>query len=67
MSVVCLEPELEIQQRIEFTRALMNRLAEELGHVHPKVMQCSQQLDMLLLEYYAITGSMRAYPLRRQG
>ncbi|MBD0383432.1 aspartyl-phosphate phosphatase Spo0E family protein [Paenibacillus sp. WST5] len=29
-------------------------LSNEYGFLHPEVQQCSQQLDELLLQYYAI-------------
>lgn len=58
MCVACQEPEAEIKARIERKRSHMNRLADELGHVHPTVMVVSQQLDELLLQYYAVTRSM---------
>jgi hypothetical protein len=59
MCVACLEPEAEIKASIERKRSHMNRLADELGHVHPTVMIVSQQLDELLLQYYAISRSIR--------
>lgn len=59
MCVACPEPEAEIRMRIERKRSHMNKLAEELGHVHPAVMVVSQQLDELLLQYYALTRRMR--------
>lgn len=48
-------PEIEITKQIESVRSKMNRLADELGIVHPQVMRCSQMLDELLLEYYTLT------------
>lgn len=51
-----LEPEAGINEKIERTRARMNHLADELGYVHPKVLFVSQQLDLLLLEFYALTA-----------
>ncbi|MDF2926196.1 MAG: Spo0E like sporulation regulatory protein [Paenibacillaceae bacterium] len=65
MAIACLKPEAEINQKIEFARDRMNRLADELGHHHPKVMICSQQLDELLLEFYALTCSMYRRTLSR--
>lgn len=58
MCVACLEPVADIQVKIEDKRSLMNRLADELGHVHPAVMRASQQLDELLLQYYSVTRSI---------
>lgn len=54
MTVACSNPEMEIARQIELTRSQMNRLADELGHVHPNVLRCSLMLDELLLKYYAI-------------
>jgi hypothetical protein len=65
MSIACQEPEAEIKQQIELTRTQMNRLADELGHVHPRVVFWSQRLDELLMQYYDVTRTMRVRPLSR--
>ncbi|WP_438446483.1 Spo0E family sporulation regulatory protein-aspartic acid phosphatase [Gorillibacterium sp. sgz5001074] len=59
MCVACLEPIEDIVVKIENKRSLMNRLADELGIVHPAVMRASQQLDELLLQYYSIARSFQ--------
>lgn len=59
LSVKCPNTEKNIQTEIEFARAQMNRLADELGVRHPAVVKASQMLDELLLQYYALTGGMR--------
>lgn len=64
MCVACLEPVSDIQVKIEDKRSLMNRLADELGHVHPAVMKVSQQLDELLLQYYTITRAIHRAAIR---
>lgn len=49
---ISVEREGDIQNQIEDARLHMIRLADELGHVHPTVLTCSQKLDKLVLKYY---------------
>lgn len=65
--VACFKPELEIMRQIEHTRAQMNRLANELGIEHPQVVRCSQNLDRLLLDYYAASDRSRRQTVPVQG
>lgn len=51
-------PEADIKVKIEKKRSHMNRLADELGHVHPSVMRVSEQLDELLMQYYRAVRRM---------
>lgn len=59
MNMICTHSESDIQSEIEAARAEMNRLADELGVRHPAVVRASQMLDELLLQYYAVYGSVR--------
>ena len=36
---------------IEYKRKVMYKMARDLGHTHPKVIMCSQELDALLNKY----------------
>lgn len=65
MSNACLDSEAEIKEQIESTRAQMNRMADELGYIHPEVMRCSQKLDELLLQYYDIARSFSKFRMGR--
>lgn len=67
ISMKCPNTENNIQSEIEFARAQMNRLADELGIRHPAVVRASQMLDELLLQYYALTGAVRIKRSLRSG
>lgn len=47
---------LLMEEQIERTREHMRQMAGELGFLHPDVVRCSEQLDELLLNYYAVMG-----------
>lgn len=44
-------------EEIERTREHMKQMAGRLGFLHPDVVRCSEHLDQLLLEYYALIGN----------
>jgi hypothetical protein len=41
-----------ISQDIEKTRRRMERLGDEYGLLDPKVLSCSEELDLLVIKYY---------------
>ncbi|WP_312029605.1 aspartyl-phosphate phosphatase Spo0E family protein [Paenibacillus sedimenti] len=53
-SIFVTEPQERLNIEIEQLRGQMVILSNEYGFLHPEVQQCSQQLDELLLQYYAI-------------
>jgi hypothetical protein len=58
-----LESLSEMSIEIERVRAQMIQLGDEYGLMHPKVHQCSNQLDILLLHYYELDRLIRLLPL----
>jgi hypothetical protein len=42
----------QLNEAIENLRMEMMLLGDKLGLAHPSVQHCSEQLDLLLLEYY---------------
>jgi flagellar biosynthesis regulator FlbT len=50
MTLLLNEP-LEATQEIEMYREQLVRLVGQYGFLHPEVVQCSERLDKLLLEY----------------
>ncbi len=44
----------ELRQAIELMRMKMILLGDQLGLSHPMVQHCSEELDVLLLEYYLL-------------
>ncbi|TVY08510.1 aspartyl-phosphate phosphatase Spo0E family protein [Paenibacillus cremeus] len=44
---------------IEKVREQMVRLGCQFGLMHPEVQRCSQQLDVLLIRYYAIDHRLK--------
>lgn len=60
MTLVYLDlPQPEIEEEIERMRERMSRMAGQLGVLHPDVVRCSEHLDKLLLQYYAIKSLRR--------
>lgn len=47
-------PRTRMEDEIERTREHMSQMAGRLGVLHPDVVRCSEVLDELLLQYYAI-------------
>ncbi|WP_189011753.1 aspartyl-phosphate phosphatase Spo0E family protein [Paenibacillus marchantiophytorum] len=48
------EPQERLNIEIEQLRSQMVILGSTHGFLHPDVQQCSQELDLLLLQYYAL-------------
>lgn len=49
----------DISSEIEQVRQRMNTLGGSHGLLHPEVMKCSQQLDELLIQHYALEKRRR--------
>lgn len=54
MAVAYIDCEMELEWEIEQNREEMRSLADQLGFLHPEVIRCSERLDELLLQYYAV-------------
>ncbi|UKS30994.1 aspartyl-phosphate phosphatase Spo0E family protein [Paenibacillus sp. HWE-109] len=48
------EPQERLNIEIEQLRSQMVSLGNAHGFLHPDVQQCSRELDLLLLQYYAL-------------
>ncbi|WNR45640.1 aspartyl-phosphate phosphatase Spo0E family protein [Paenibacillus roseipurpureus] len=51
------EPQERLHMKIEQLRGEMVSLGTSFGFLHPDVQKCSQDLDQLLLQYYALGSS----------
>ncbi|MFD0696422.1 aspartyl-phosphate phosphatase Spo0E family protein [Paenibacillus sp. GCM10027628] len=54
LTIFVTEPQERLNIEIEQLRDRMVILGNAYGFLHPEVQQCSQQLDKLLLQYYAM-------------
>ena len=45
-----------LKLRIEIKRKNMYKKAKELGFTHPQVVNCSQELDLLLNKYFNLAA-----------
>ncbi|GIP40727.1 hypothetical protein J31TS4_40070 [Paenibacillus sp. J31TS4] len=57
--------EADLSQEIEDARRTMIQLGSQLGFLHPRVVESSENLDKLLLRYYFEEKSEQVHNVRR--